>query len=172
MRERIDSARLEQFLERFGRATSSEATVYLTGGACAVLVGWRDSTLDIDLTFEPETGALFEALPALKEALHVNVELASPAHFVPELPGWRDRSPLIGRRGPLTFRHYDFHAQALSKIERGHDRDRLDVAEMQRRGLFDPRLLRELFEAALPQLVRYPAIDPARLRRAVAAVTG
>ena len=34
--------------------------------------------------------ALFRALPRLKEELRINVEIASPAHFIPELPGWRE----------------------------------------------------------------------------------
>jgi hypothetical protein len=29
------------------------------------------------------------------ERLGFNVELASPPDFIPELPGWRERSPLV-----------------------------------------------------------------------------
>jgi hypothetical protein len=39
------------------RAMASEARepgrIYLTGGASAVLRGWRDSTVDVDLTIMP-----------------------------------------------------------------------------------------------------------------------
>ena len=38
----------------------------------------------------------------------------------------------------MTFLHYDLYAQALSKLERGHDRDLLDVDEMLTR---EPRRL-------------------------------
>jgi hypothetical protein len=51
----------------------------------------------------------------LKSELDLNVELASPADFIPPLPGWRERSRLIAREGALTFFHYDFYAQALAK---------------------------------------------------------
>jgi hypothetical protein len=95
------------------------------------------------------------------------VELASPAHFIPELPGWDERSPFITREGMVSFHHYDLYAQALSKIERGHAQDRQDVTEMLRRGLVDPARLRELFAQIEPKLYRYPAIDPASFRRAV-----
>ena len=81
-----------------------------------------DSTIDIDLTMEPESDDLLRTVPRLKESLSLNVELASPDHFIPALAGWRERSPFIAREGNVTFRHYDLYAQALSKIERGHDR--------------------------------------------------
>ena len=43
------------------------ARVYLTGGATAVLEGWRRSTVDIDLRFEPDDDRLLRVLPELKE---------------------------------------------------------------------------------------------------------
>jgi hypothetical protein len=44
--------------------------------------------------FEPESDAVLRELVALKDRLGINVELASPPDFIPELPGWRERSPL------------------------------------------------------------------------------
>ena len=67
----------------------------------------------------------------------MNVELASPADFVPVKPGWEDRSPFIAQEGTVTFRHYDLYAQALAKIERGHETDRADVTALTARGLVD-----------------------------------
>jgi hypothetical protein len=40
---------------------------------------------------------------------------------------------------PLAFHHYDFHAQALAKVERGHSQDVADVREMLVRGLVSPQ---------------------------------
>ena len=97
----------------------------------------------------------------------LNVELACPSHFIPELPGWRDRSLFIESHGLLTARHYDFYSQALAKIERGHTLDLLDVEQLLLRGLVEPTRLRELFELIEPQLYRYPAVDPPSFRRAV-----
>jgi hypothetical protein len=74
------------------------------------------------------------------------------------------------REGKLSFHHYDFYAQALAKIERGHDIDRRDVQDMLASGVVKPAKLLELFEAIEPELYRYPAIDPARFRRAVTAI--
>ena len=167
MRPLVDAARLDAFLQAFGRAADQPARVYLTGGATAVLLGWRSSTIDIDLKLVPELDSLFRAIPVLKESMQVNVELASPDHFIPELPGWQERSELAKSYGRVSFHHYDLYAQALAKIERGHEQDQFDVGTMLDRGLVQPARLKELFEAIEPQLYRYPAIDPAAFRMAV-----
>jgi hypothetical protein len=144
-----------------------EARVYFTGGATAVLMGWRSTTIDIDLRWEPDRDELFRALPWIKEHLKVNVEIAWPFDFIPELPGWRDRCRFIDAEGRLHFFHCDLYAQALAKIERGHVQDRADVATMLHTGLIDPEALRRHFEAITPQLYRYPAVDPPSFRRAL-----
>ncbi len=145
----------------------SPGRVYLTGGATAVLYGWRDITIDIDLKASPEPAGFFEAIAHIKESESVNVELASPDDFIPELPGWRDRSEWIVREGPLDFYHYDFYSQALSKIERGHDRDLTDIRAMLNGGLVQRDRLQALFFEIEEQLLRYPAIDPAAFRERV-----
>ncbi len=144
----------------------------MTGGATAVLEGWRGSTADVDLRFEPDLDELLRELPALKESLGVNIELASPPDFVPELPGWRERSPLVFEEGNVAVHHFDFYSQALSKIERGFGQDLDDVGKMIESGLVAPALLRELYETIEPELYRYPAIDPAAFRRKVEAALG
>jgi hypothetical protein len=167
MRRLVDRARLLEFMRSLGREVRTPARVYVTGGASAVLLGWRATTIDVDLEVRPESDQLLRAIPRLKEDLEINVELASPGHFIPELPGWEERSPLIAREGVLSFHHYDFYAQALAKIERGHARDVVDVREMHARHLIDPARLAEFFAAIEPQLYRYPAIDPGTFRQAV-----
>jgi hypothetical protein len=165
MRGLADAERLRRFLRELSRQADSEAAVYLTGGATAVLLGWRDTTVDADILIVPEQDALYRALPRLKEELQLNVEIASPAHFIPELPGWRERSLLIERQGLVSFYHYDPCSQVLAKIERGHPKDLADVQQLLARGLVNPQRLRELFEAVAPRLYRYPAIDPASFRQ-------
>lgn len=165
MRGLADAARIRRFLRELGRAADRDGAVYLTGGATAVLLGWRDSTIDADILIVPETDALYRALPRLKEELQLNVEIASPAHFIPELPGWRERSLLVGHEGRLACYHYDPYSQALAKIERGHAKDVNDVLQLLERKIVEPGRLRELFEAIEPSVHRYPAIDPPSFRR-------
>lgn len=153
-----------------GRQADRDVRVYLTGGATAVLLGWRASTIDLDIKMEPESDQLLRALPTLKDRLEVNVELAAPDQFIPEVPGWRERSSWITKEGRVSFHHYDLFSQALAKIHRGHEKDLLDVQEMIHLGLIDRGQLLHYFEQIEPQLYRYPAIDPMTFRRAVEAV--
>jgi hypothetical protein len=155
-----------------GRAVNGEHTVYLVGGATAVLEGWRDSTVDIDIALPDDAAAdeLLRALPQIKDDLELNVELASPADFVPVPAGWRERARSVAREGPVTFLHYDPYAQALSKLERAHDRDLEDVREMMARRIVDPDRLRGYFTEIEPELYRFPAIDPPSFRRRVEAM--
>lgn len=167
MRELADADRIRRFMSALGAEADRDTRAYFTGGATAVLMGWRGATIDVDVVFEPESDRVYRALPALKEGLRLNVELASPAHFIPELPGWEERSPFIAREGRIWFHHYDLHAQALAKIERGHAQDLSDVREMLSRGLVSGPRLRAFYEQIEPQLHRYPAIDPRSFRQAV-----
>jgi hypothetical protein len=167
MRQLTDLARLHQFMRALGHRARATGKIYLTGGASAVLLGWRTTTIDIDLELDPSLEPLLREIPALKEELQLNVELASPAHFIPPLPGWRDRSQFIVREGLVDFHHYDFYAQALSKVERAHANDEHDVREMARRGLIDPGRLIGFFDQIAAELYRYPAIDPAAFRESV-----
>lgn len=154
-------------MRALAREAVAEGRIYLTGGATAVLQGWRESTLDVDIKIIPEHDRLLRAIPVLKESLQINVEHASPDDFIPQLPGWQDRSRFIAREGTLSFHHYDFYAQALAKIERNHEIDRKDVRAMIHNGLIVPAKLLALFEAIEPELYRYPAINPARFAERV-----
>jgi len=172
MRTRADARRVEALVSALGHSARRDATLYLTGGATAVVVGWRATTIHVDVRIEPERDELLRAIPALKERLQVNVELASPLDFLPELPGWRDRSPFVLRAGRLDVRHFDLHAQCLSKIERGFAQDLEDVGAMLERGLVERALTLELFGRIEPELYRFPAIDPDALRAKVDRMLG
>jgi uncharacterized nucleotidyltransferase DUF6036 len=172
VREPVDAARVEQVMAAFGDAAGGPTRVYFAGGATAVLYGWRQSTIDIDFRLVPEDDGLQRAIPGLKERLHVNLETASPSDFIPVPSGWEERSPLIRRIGQVSFHHLDPYTQALAKIERGHDRDRVDVDQMLARGLVEPDRLRRYFDEIEPRLYRFPAIDPPSFRRALDATIG
>ena len=167
MRELATAPRNHESMRQLGAADTLETPVYATGGVTAVLFGWRETTIDVDLNIIPESDEIFRAIPLLKEQLHLNVELASPDLFIPPLPGWETRSPFIVREGRVDWHHYDPYAQALAKIERGHDRDRDDVRELLRRGLIEAAAVRAHFEAIKPALLRYPALDPEAFERKV-----
>lgn len=158
---------IRRLMLALGRHSRGPGKVFFTGGATAVLKGWREATVDVDLKLDPEPAGVFEAIAWLKDELQINVELASPDQFIPDPPGSAGRAEFVGREGPVEFYHYDFYAQALAKLERGHARDRADVRAMMRLRLIEPEKLRQLFEAIEPGLLRYPAVDPAAFRAKV-----
>lgn len=167
MREPVTADRIRSFMRALGNLARQAARIYLVGGATAVLVGWRPTTIDVDIKIIAENDSILKEIPALKETLQINVELASPDQFIPPLPGWEERSPFIGQEGTLSFYHYDYYAQALAKIERGHQQDIRDIEAMIGMKLVLPKQLLQHFEHIESQLYRYPAVDPATFRRAV-----
>ncbi len=171
MRELASAERIKLFMHALGGA-GVPARVYFTGGATAVLMGWRPTTIDVDVKLVPDPDPLLRLIPRLKEELRLNVELAAPADFIPVRPDWEARSLLIQQSGSVTFYHYDLCAQALAKVERGHTQDLADVQEMLKRGLIRPTEALQYFAAIEPQLYRYPAVDPAAFQRAVQATFG
>ena len=103
MRDAADGERIRSLARELGRAVVPGTKMYLTGGATAVLEGWRESTADIDVRFEPDSDAALSRIAEIKERLAVNVELASPLDFLPPLDGWRERSRFRFREGNLLF---------------------------------------------------------------------
>jgi hypothetical protein len=166
MRQNINKEILETFFKQFAKSFKTDCSVYVLGGVTAVMYGWRESTHDIDLKIIPDSEA-YKVIQELKESLSVNIELASPDDFIPALPAWQDRSEFIIRHGKVSFFHYDFYSQALSKIERGFERDLFDVQSLFQQKLISPQKLIELFNAIQKDLIKFPAINPASFRASV-----
>jgi hypothetical protein len=49
MRAETNRAKLEAFMAALGKQVCGPGRIYLAGGATAVLHGWRDMTIDVDL---------------------------------------------------------------------------------------------------------------------------
>jgi hypothetical protein len=165
MRRKVTVATLKQFMQELAAAALSPGKVYFTGGATALLLGFRDQTIDIDLKLDPEPAGAFEAIAALKNELNLNVELASPDDFIPPAADWRERSRHIASIGPVQFFHYDFAHQALAKLERGHAQDLEDVKSFMRAGHITADELKSTFARIEPGLIRYPALDPRQFQK-------
>jgi len=168
MREPLDRNKLTRFLEALGAAATGPGVVFLTGGATAVAHGWRSQTIDIDLRLDPEPAGAFDAIAKLKETLDVNVELASPADFLPPVPGWRDRSIFVGHFGAIDVYHFDLVSQTLAKLARGFTRDHFDADAMVASGLVDASAVESGFAAIRPGLVRFPRLDEPAFAQRVA----
>ena len=100
------------------------------------------------------TSLFFRTIPRIKETLQLNVELASPVDFITVRPDWQERSLFVAQEGNVGFFHFDLYAQALAKIERGHQQDVEDVREMLLRVLISRADLWDYFSLIESQLFR------------------
>jgi hypothetical protein len=151
-------------MRELAAAARTPGKVFFTGGATALLLGFREQTIDVDIKMAPEPQGVFEAIASLKNSLQINVEMASPIDFIPPRPDWEQRSRLIRVIGPVEFYHFDFALQALAKLERGHSQDLKDVRDLLQGGFVQVAELRETLLQIEPYLVRYPAIDARQFR--------
>lgn len=166
MRQEVKEKVLLNFFSEFSKSFKNPCKVYILGGASALLYRWRESTNDIDLKVLPDSEA-YQIISSVKNNLNINIELASPDNFIPELPDWQNRSLFIGRYGQVEYYHYDFYSQALSKIERGFERDILDVQAMFRLLLIEKDKLLQFFNEIEPKLIKFPAIDSKTFRKRI-----
>jgi hypothetical protein len=100
MRERADAERVRAFLRELGRRSDVSARVYLTGGATAVLEGWRRSTVDIDLRFEPDDNRLLRVRRgpwSCSDASSPAFTATPPSILTPSPPRSAGRSALIDK---------------------------------------------------------------------------
>ena len=49
MRQKVTAPRLHDFIKALGSAATTPVRIFLVGGATAVLLGWRESTIDVDI---------------------------------------------------------------------------------------------------------------------------
>lgn len=174
---RPDVARddIERFLQQFGRLSQQSGRLYLAGGAELVHGGLRGegaTTVDIDLRLDVGDESAAETLiRQLMRQLGVNVELASPADFIPLPADWEARSPFVGRYGNTDVFYFDYYTLALSKIARGTSRDLSDVALLAQNGLIQRDELETAYQQILPQLGhgRFFNLDPAKFAEQYAA---
>ncbi len=173
-REPVTAARLKAFLEALGRAFRHPARITLSGGEALVWRGLRDSTRDVDVALDVDPrwhGELIRTLRDLIVETSTSVEEASPADFIPLPEGAELRTSHVGRFGSIDVFLGDPYSQALSKLTRAHQRDRDDVRALIAAGVVDPRELRRLFEAILPECERRGLrIDLDRFRAALDSV--
>jgi len=70
MRPPVDEAAIRTLARELGRTARVPVRIYLTGGATAVIEGWRAATIDVDLRFEPEAARLRELFDAIAPEMY------------------------------------------------------------------------------------------------------
>src|SRR5262245_19502350 len=54
MRRKVTVETLKQFMDELAASARSPGKVYFTGGATALLLGFRQQTIDVDIKLDPE----------------------------------------------------------------------------------------------------------------------
>jgi len=154
LREPVTRRRIDHFLRLLGQRYRGGGRFYLVGGTQMVYAGFRGQTEDIDYTvkLDGDDQEFTAAIRSLIRELNISVEPAGPADFIPLPEGWEERSRFIGRYGRLDVYTFDPISTALSKIERGSNRDIDDVLALLRRGIIGVPELHAAFETILPRL--------------------
>lgn len=52
--DRLTKEKLLEFLGHLGAEAKTPGVCFITGGTCAILLGWRETTIDVDFKFDPE----------------------------------------------------------------------------------------------------------------------
>jgi len=154
-------------MDELAASVRGPGNIYFRGGATALLLGFREQTIDVDIKLDPEPEGVFEAIAQLKNRLDLNIELASPDDFIPATSDWREKSLIVASIGKVQFFHYDLTLQALAKLERNHEQDVEDVRNLVRGGYVTAEELSRKFARIEPQLLRYPAINAKDFRKKV-----
>ena len=93
-----------------------------------VLLGWRETTIDVDIELAPEPTRSCASSHGSSDELRIETSSLRPRPTSVPLPaGYQDRNAFIGREGRLSFYHDDLYSQALSGLERAHRQDLEDV---------------------------------------------
>jgi hypothetical protein len=169
MRKVITRERLDSLMKELARDAPRRSMyrVYFVGGGTAVYLGWRRSSIDVDLCANQD--GVFRNIQNIKESLNINIEFARPEDFVPPLKGSADRHVFIDTIRKVSFYHYDPYAQLLSKVVRGFQRDLEDARKFIESGMVDVTKFRSLV-AAIPdsRYAKYPSLSRSGIENAVA----
>ena len=174
MRPSVDKTAIESFLQQLGRTIHKPGRLYLVRGAALVHAGIRPGfTEDIDIQVSgANEGELIVAIQKLIQQMQINVEFASPADFMPLPSEWERHAHYVGRYGEVDVFYFDFYSIAISKIERGNNRDIADVKLLVQQGIINLDELDTAYREVLAQLGkgRYPRIIPQRFSERYTAV--
>ena len=168
MRAELTRERLVSLMKELARTAPKRGAyrVYFVGGGTAVYLGWRSSSIDVDLFSDQDV--VFRDVQEIKERLNINIEIARPEDFVPPLKGPAGRHVFIDAVGSIMFYHYDPYAQLFSKVVRGFQRDLDDALKFVRSGMVDLGRFGSLV-TAIPDsaYARYPNLSRAEVEKAI-----
>jgi hypothetical protein len=141
----ITKVDLEKLFSRIDARLKKNIEIYIIGGAAAILgynVMKETNDVDLDGRIDSEFQKLFdEEVKSLKLVLH----LSSSGVFTPP-DGYRERTKFEDfPKKKLRVRYLDQYDLAISKIDRGLEKDYEDIRRIHQKSPFDRERLIEIF---------------------------
>lgn len=136
MRHFSQSHHIREFMKSLDEMSSDFSLplirCYFSGGGTAVLMGWRESTIDIDIFLTDDkgqdaSGPYASHIEKLKNKLQINIEFASPLLFIPVSHDWQKEAIYIQKFQRVAYFHFPLVYQLISKILRGYETDLQDA---------------------------------------------
>ncbi len=87
MREKVSAERVERFMKAIGRAGKKNARIYFVGGATAVLLGWRETTIDVDVKILPEIDRVTSSSSSSQGRSSIECRTRLAGRFHPAITG-------------------------------------------------------------------------------------
>jgi len=162
-------AELEQFWERLAAVWPHPTTVYLTGGAAALVLGGARPTRDIDFEVQfhsprPNWEAFASAVDAVSQATGIGAQYAESIDRWSQVTflDYREHTRPVRRFGQLEVRVLDLLHWSIGKISRFYDQDAQDLIAVFKRHRPDPLKVATLWERALRASPKSTQLRPTR----------
>ena len=152
----VSKQAIHDFLQRLGMRYPKPATLHLLGGSALILLGSSRETLDIDYVGDDIQKDAFQiVIEEVANELGLDTEPVPIERFVPLPEGNEQRSIHIGQFGKVDVFIFDPYSIALSKLDRGSDRDLDDLVFLIRHNQISAVELERILNDALPHAGKF-----------------
>lgn len=147
---------IQEFFERLGTRCPDQATLQVIGGSALILLGSARETLDIDYVGDDTHKDDFQiVIEEVANELGLDAEPVPIERFVPLPKGSEHRSIHMGQFGNVSVFIFDPYSIALSKLDRGSDRDLDDLVFLIQHHQITEGELERILNDALPRAGKF-----------------
>ena len=152
----VSKQAIQDFLQQLGARYPKPATLHLLGGSALILLGSSRETLDIDYVGDDLQKDNFQlVIEEVANEMGLDTEPVPIERFVPLPEGNEQRGIHIGQFGNVDVFIFDPYSIALSKLDRGSDRDLDDIVFLIQHNQISPVELERILADALPQAGKF-----------------
>ena len=152
----VSKQAIQDFLQQLGARYPKPATLHLLGGSALILLGSSRETLDIDYVGDDLQKDNFQlVIEEVANELGLDTEPVPIERFVPLPEGNEQRGIHIGQFGNVDVFIFDPYSIALSKLDRGSDRDLDDIVFLIQHNQISAVELEHILADALPQAGKF-----------------